>query len=169
MILSNLHIRWANRSLIAVQTALICTILVLVIQIATYNNQLTTMVTSGEVPKVPEVYVVQTKPLSWYAPVWTRDLRQPPFEPRPIKEVVKPKKPAPPAPPSVRLLGTVVEANKRFGLFVDSKNKLLVCRPNDTIDGYMVMAIERGKAEIKNQQRSAWLKMPEYDKHFGEN
>lgn len=93
------------------------------------------------------------------AVIWQRDLRQPL-----VDAVAQAEPPAPEPAPAVQLLGTAIEADRRYGLF-RLANQATVLRPvGAEVDGYSVIAIERGVARLRGGTREYELKVPWYDR-----
>lgn len=94
--------------------------------------------------------------LAWYAPLWERDLRQPPIPPAPVPE------PTPVIIPSEapRLVATFVDEQKRFAHLMDRDGKLLFKEINDEVAGYRVASIEPGRVELAAGTRTVWIEVP---------
>jgi len=101
----------------------------------------------------------RTMPLKWYAPIWQRDLRQPPIPP-PVKPALKPKKKSKPPPPLPRLLGTFVEDERRWAHFAGAGGKQRVLRTGAVIDRYTIVAIEPGRVQLQNADDLRWVEVP---------
>jgi len=92
------------------------------------------------------------------AVIWQRDLRQS------VVDAPPPRVTPPEAPKlAVQLIGTVIEPQRRFGLFVTGRNQTIVKRVGERVDGFEVVAIERGQATLRQGQREYTLKAPCYD------
>lgn len=98
--------------------------------------------------------------LSDLAIIWQRDLRQELYD-------------APAAPPpsvqrepalAIQLVGTVVEAEHRFGVFRLPDQTTVVKPVGADIAGYSILAIDRGRASLRHGQRDYELTVPWYDR-----
>lgn len=95
------------------------------------------------------------RPLSGYAPLWDRDLRQPLFESTATVE------PAPAAPPELPVLvGTIVEPGRRFAHLRTPDGRTLVRPVNARIESYEVMAIESGRVQLRHGSDAYWISVP---------
>ena len=113
--------------------------------------------------QAPVVVDVKSAPglsLDELAVIWQRDLRQPLVDPSP------PEPPKPPPPPrlAVRLLGTAVEADRRYGLLRLSNNTTVVRPVGAEVEGFEVVSIRRGWARLRNGAREYDLIVPWYDR-----
>jgi hypothetical protein len=98
--------------------------------------------------------------LAWYAPLWERDLRQPPIPPAPAPEPTQPVTPS----EAPRLVATFVDERSRFAHLMDRDGKLLFKEINDEIGGYRVAAIEPGRVELATGTRTLWIEVPKGQK-----
>lgn len=94
--------------------------------------------------------------LAWYAPLWERDLRQPPIPPAPVPEPTAPVVPS----EAPRLVATFVDERQRFAHLIDRDGKLLFKEINDEVAGYRVAAIEPGRVELEAGTRTMWIEVP---------
>lgn len=92
------------------------------------------------------------------AVVWQRDLRQPLFDAPPL-----PAKPPPETPPPMQLAGTAVEAQRRFAIFALEGNTV-VKEVGETVGGWEVLTVERGRARLRKGAREVDLTVPWYDR-----
>jgi hypothetical protein len=93
------------------------------------------------------------------AVIWQRDLRRPLFDPAPAPT----ERPAEPSL-AIRLLGTAVEADRRYGLFRLSNNHTTVRPVGSDVDGFEVVSIERGRARLRAGGRDYELLVPWYER-----
>ena len=91
------------------------------------------------------------------AVIWQRDLRQALVDPAPA---------APPPEPtlSVRLVGTAIEAEHRFGLFQLANSATVIKPVGAKVDGLEIVAIERGLARLRGGSREYELRVPWYER-----
>lgn len=105
---------------------------------------------------------IEDRSLSWYAPIWQRDLRRPPVDP--VVERAAPKRqPRKPEPLRLSLLGTVVEPDARYAVFRDGQGHIVVKRCRDEIDKFTIARIDRGRAELTRGDRTVVVKVPNYE------
>ncbi len=105
---------------------------------------------------------IEDRPLSWYAPIWQRDLRRPPVDP--VVERAAPKRqPRKPEPLRLSLLGTVVESDARYAVFRNGQGHIVVKRSRDEIDKFTIARIDRGRAELTRGDRTIVVKVPNYE------
>jgi len=100
------------------------------------------------------------RPLDELAGIWKRDLRQTLIDPPP-KETPKPK--PPPAPPPIelpRLLATFNEEGRSWGLFVDKHGAHRVHTTSQQIDGFDIVAVLPGAAELKRDDKQYQVSVP---------
>jgi len=97
------------------------------------------------------------KPVDWYAPIWQRDLRQPPIPPKLDKKANTPQAPPPSLP---RLLGTFVEPDTCWAHFLTSDGRMRVCKVNETIGTFRVVAVEPGRAQLALGADLHWVDVP---------
>jgi len=93
------------------------------------------------------------------AVIWQRDLHQPVVDPPP-KAVEKPPEPK----LTIQLVGTAVEAGRQFGVFQLANNRTVVQPVGATLEGYEIVAIERGRARVRSGGRTYDLQVPRYDR-----
>lgn len=112
---------------------------------------------SAEVP-IPDALAIVDR-LDAYAVIWQRDLRQPPFE----QVAAKSPEPAPAELPPLqaRLLGTAMELERRFAIFLNGQGQLQVKREGEVLDGMTVATIEPNRVLLTSSDREEWLKLPE--------
>lgn len=112
-----------------------------------------------QAPEKPKDADPRKPALSELAVIWQRDLRQPLFDPQPQS----PPAPPPERPVAIELLGTVVEARQRYGLFRLSDRRTVIRPVGGDVEGYSVVGIERGRAQLRRGAREVELKVPWYD------
>lgn len=93
------------------------------------------------------------------AVIWQRDLRQPV-----VDAVAKVEPPAPEPAPSVQLLGTAIESDRRYGLFRLANQTTVLRSVGTEVEGFAVIAIERGVARLRAGSHEYELKVPWYDR-----
>ncbi len=91
--------------------------------------------------------------------IWQRDLRQPLVDP-----VIKPVEAAPEPSPAIRLVGTAVENGRQYGVFQMPSNSLVVRAAGQRVEGYDIVAIRRGWAQLRSAGRSYELTVPWYER-----
>ena len=92
------------------------------------------------------------KDLSWYAPLWERDLKSLP---------AKPPTPAPtPQGPVPTLLATFVEPGARFVHLLDARGRLQFRAVGESVDRFVVAAVEPGRVQLQDDHERFWLEMP---------
>lgn len=101
-----------------------------------------------------------TRGLDWYAPLWERDLRQPPIPPTPAA----PQRPAAPRESLPKLVTTFVETDHRYAHFLDAQGKMRFCAVDERIGAYRVAAIESGRARLIDGAYDVWVEMPKPEK-----
>lgn len=87
--------------------------------------------------------------------IWQRDWRQP----------VVDRLPSPPpaeAPLAVQLVGTAVADPLRFALFRRADSSTIVKPVGASVDGYEIVAIERGRVRLRHGAREYDLRVPWY-------
>lgn len=90
--------------------------------------------------------------------VCRRNLRQPLTDaPAPVTT------PAPEQPLAIRLVGTAVEPDRRFGVFLLANNTTVLKEVGTSIDGYELIAVERGLAQLRRGERKIELRVPRYE------
>ena len=122
-------------------------------------------ITAADPPRPPTskptaIAEESSKPLEWYAVIWQRDLRQPPVPPKTDAEQQTPEPPPVPLP---KLLGTFVEQDDRWAHFVTDDGKTRICKLNDAIAAFRVLAIEPGRAQLANGADRHWVEVPKPD------
>lgn len=95
--------------------------------------------------------------LSWYAPLWQRDLKQPPI-PAVVAELRA--KPRPKPGPMPTLVATLVEPQARYAHFVDRSGKVELKGIDEFINEFRVRAIEPGRVQLQEGERVVWIEIP---------
>lgn len=157
------QIRRLNQGLLLTEILLVLAGIAVVGLVFRSRPALVTATSPTTAPATRPAAVVSNPALAWYAPIWTRDLRQPPIEPKPSGIAVAPQPAPPPPPPKIKLLGTVVEPGDCYGLFADEAGRLTLKRLDEHVGEYRVRQVERGKAQIEGPAGQVWLTMPDYD------
>ncbi len=107
----------------------------------------------------PETLASAALALPDLAVIWERDLHQPVVDP---PKVAKPKR-KPPPPPSVRLIGTVIEAERAFGIF-EERGTVQIKAIGESIGDYQIILVERGRAVIKAGDREVEIHVPWHER-----
>ena len=159
MVISNRLMRWINKSL-WLATALLflaCPLTALWFILEPHERPATQPVTrlaSAEMPSPVQDFSVQS--LESYAVIWQRDLRQPPIEP-----VVAGAQPRELPPLGAKLLGTAMETERCYAIFLNSKGLLKIRREGETLDEMTVAAIEHSRVLLTSSGREEWLELPQ--------
>ena len=95
--------------------------------------------------------------LDWYAPLWQRDLKQPPIPQNPTEPSPDPATAAGPVP---TLVATFVETQGRYAHLRDQSGRLRMKAIDEVIGRYRVAAIEPGKVQLQSGATSVWIEMP---------
>ena len=104
----------------------------------------------------------ELKPLSSYSPLWNRNLRQSPLPPT-IAETTTKQNQLQLQQLLPVLMGTFVEGTGGWAHLASPRNRLIVAKQNDVVDGYELVSIEPGKVQLQYGTDSFWLeiKQPE--------
>lgn len=94
--------------------------------------------------------------LAWYAPLWERDLRQPPIPPAPLAAPPG----AAPAQTMPRLVATFVEGGVRFAHFTDGNGRAQLKAIDESVGRFRVAAIEPGRVQLADGADAVWLEVP---------
>ena len=155
--------RWARPALLASQGALALAIAWAAYRVVIVPELTVSIRPVDSTPTSQPVPLVDAHPLAWYAPIWQRDLRQPPVDPAP-KAAPPKRKPKPkPEPVRVTLLGTIVERDQRYGVFRNEQGHIVVKRLRDEIDRFTIARIDRGRAELVRGSRIVRITVPGYE------
>jgi hypothetical protein len=111
-----------------------------------------------ESPSRDKVRPVSRHSLTDLAVIWQRDLRQPVVD-RPQESPERPPEPK----LAIQLVGTAVEAERCYGFFRLADTTTTVKAVGEVVDGFEIVAIERGRARLRNGDRGYELKVPRYD------
>ncbi len=157
---SGRSIRTASLALSTAQVLLIAAVLALAWRMVTRP---TPSSLNGEGPAAvtlasrdPAAPAADVAPLSAYAAIWQRDLRQPPFPPAPRKPQAKPEPPT----PLPTLLGTFREASRGWAHILAANGTGRVLGVGERIDAYTVIAIEPGRARLQRDGQTYWIETP---------
>lgn len=93
--------------------------------------------------------------LAWYAPLWQRDLKQPPIPRKAAKPTERPRE----SGPLPRLLATLVEPHARYAHLVDRSGKMQLKGIDEVIHQYRVRAIEPGRVQLQDGERLVWVEI----------
>ena len=88
-----------------------------------------------------------SEPLSAFAVIYRRDLRQPLYDPKPV--VAAPAAPPPPPKPEVDLVGTAVELGYTYAFLQTKAGKVKMMGIGEELDGLRVTAIADGSATVQ--------------------
>lgn len=117
----------------------------------TVDASVPTDASTGEPTSVPEQH-----DLAWYAPLWERDLKQPPFPP------MEEAKPAPtPTRPTPSVLATFVQREESYAHLIGQAGKAHLLAVDDSLDGYRLVAIEPGRVQLELGGDRFWVEMPQ--------
>ena len=94
--------------------------------------------------------------LATFAPLWQRDLRQPPIPPA-TPEPTPPSTPAPPRLP--KLLGTFLDDEGRWAQLAGPRDRPRMARVNEKIGKFTVASIEPGRLELRYRSQSYWIEI----------
>ncbi len=92
------------------------------------------------------------------AVIWSRDLRQPLFDPPPAPQKAAAAREAPRL--DIELVATAIEAEQRFAVFRLPDQSLAVRALGAELRGFEVRAIERGQATVARAGREWQLRVP---------
>lgn len=106
-------------------------------------------------PIVSETVAEVAHDLAWYAPLWERDLKQPPIPP----VVQRPTTPSTPVQLPV-LLATLVEPHGRYAHFQGRTGAAEMKGLDETIDRFKVRAIEPGRVQLEGDSGLVWVQIP---------
>ncbi len=99
--------------------------------------------------------------LAWYAPLWQRDLKQPPIPPAP-RRVAAPSKQRESLPV---LLATLIQDDSCFAHFRNRRGEAQLRAVSELIDTYEVLAIEAGRVQLRRGDDSLWVELPKENQH----
>ncbi len=94
--------------------------------------------------------------LAWYAPLWERDLKQPPIPP-PVSE---PQERSVDTGPLPTLLATLIEPEGRYAHFAGPSGRARLKSVDETIDRFRVRAIEPGRVQLEDNGQIIWVEIP---------
>lgn len=106
---------------------------------------------------VQEAEENQEHTLSWYAPLWQRDLKQPPIQPATSTE---PEGASAPSGPVPKLLATLVEPAGSYAHLIGRQGAVELKAVGDLIDGFRIAAIEPGRVQLDDGKRTIWIEVP---------
>ncbi|MBE7455112.1 MAG: hypothetical protein HS102_07875 [Planctomycetia bacterium] len=117
----------------------------------TVDASVPTDASTGEPASIPEHH-----DLTWYAPLWERDLKQPPLPP------TEEAKPVPtPARPAPSVLATFVQSEESYAHLVGRAGEAELLAVDDSLDGYRLVAIEPGRVQLELGGERFWVEMPQ--------
>lgn len=105
---------------------------------------------------VEEAEEDQAHALAWYAPLWERELKQPPIPPVVSAEPEDTPVPSGPVP---RLLATLVEPAGSYAHLIGRKGAVELKAVGDLVDGFRVTAIEPGRVQLDDGKRTIWIEV----------
>jgi hypothetical protein len=153
--------QWPSTGLLGVNTLLAGMVVWLAVsdtvEVSQVPNLETDPANAQVPPATPENMIYG---LSFYQPLWQRDLRQPPIPPSPPAPLE-----APPPPPPLelpRLVGTFVEAGAAYGHFEMRDGRTRIQSLDSKLEGYDVAAIQDGKAKLTHGSNEYWLEVPRH-------
>lgn len=91
--------------------------------------------------------------------IWRRDLRQALFDAAPVKNV-----PVEDPKLAIALVGTALESERSFGIFRLPNNRTVVRPVGAIVQGFEVVAVQRGLARLRDGSRVYELKVPWFDR-----
>ncbi|MCA9243882.1 MAG: hypothetical protein KDA32_08020 [Phycisphaerales bacterium] len=95
------------------------------------------------------------------AAIWSRDLRQPLFDPTPTPKPT-PKREEPKL--DIELVATAIEADRRFAVFRLPDQTLAVRAAGAELRGFEIQTVERGQVTLVRGDREWRLRVAWYDK-----
>ena len=95
--------------------------------------------------------------LAWYAPLWERDLKQPPIPPAVTEPPVERQEDSGPVP---TLLATLVEPDARYAHLRDPAGRVRLKQIDEAIGRFRVAAIEPGRVKLDDGRREVWIEVP---------
>lgn len=156
------QIRWIRYVLVVVQCGLVAGMSLLVHRLVADRDTLVLAPETQASAATPPNDTLEDRPLSWFAPIWQRDLRRPPVDPV-VKNPRKNKPIKKPEPLRLTLLGTVVEPDARYAVFRNGDGHIVVKRLHDEIDRYTIARIDRGRAELVQGTQTVAVTVPGYE------
>jgi len=97
--------------------------------------------------------------LAGYAPLWQRDLKQPPIprsnDEQPIRR--------PPSAPLPRLVATFMETGRGYAHLIDNSGHGRFAGVGDMVDEFQVMAIEQSRVQLQSGDRIEWISLLKED------
>jgi hypothetical protein len=96
--------------------------------------------------------------LPWYAPLWQRDLKQPPIPP--VVQQAEPPAPRPTGPTPV-LIATFVEDGRQYAQLAGPGGTTHMLGVGEEIDGLRVSRIEPGRVQLQEGDRTVWIELPD--------
>ncbi len=110
-------------------------------------------------PSITQMAAEYTSPkkheLAWYAPLWQRDLKQPPI-PSVAKQLIKREE----SGPTPTLIATLVEPKGRFAHLRGKTGRLQLKGIDEYVDDFQVRAIEPGRVQLQNGHGVFWVTIP---------
>lgn len=152
---SGSRLRWLHGLLTGAQGVLAVAAVFLLVITFTYETQQVVQADTDIVLPETDHEPDTLQPLTWYAPFWQRDFRQPPNP----QDAEQPQT-TPPPTELPQLLGTFVESGQRYGHFRTANGKTRVHPVGGTVDSCEIVAIESGRALLKRGDESYWIEVP---------
>jgi hypothetical protein len=151
--------RGAGKSSVAISVVVLLTAAVLVVDLCRPLDPWMPPTLDRQPDRQAEQEPRSTPVLSDLAVIWQRDLRQTVIHlPQP------PEQPKSEPKLAVQLVGTAIECDRQYGVFQLKDNRTVVKAVGDEVDGYRIVAIDRGRARLRNGEREYELKVPWYDR-----
>lgn len=148
-------LRRMSHMLRASEAMLIACIPVPVVAIALWPPLEPTLDLELSAPAASQQSAPVVRELAWYAPLWERDLAQPPI-PLPAPAPTPP----PPEGPKPALIATFVEANRGYAHLIGRDGQPRLLGLNDQIDGFLLAEVEPGRALLTRGDQEVWVEMP---------
>lgn len=148
-------LRRMSHMLRAVEAMLVACIPVSLVAIALWPPEAPTLDLELPAPTTSQQPAPVVRELAWYAPLWERDLAQPPIPPS-----APPPTPPPPEGPKPALIATFVEANRGYAHLIGLDGQPRLLGLNDSIDGFLLAHVEPGRARLTRGDQEVWVEMP---------
>ena len=126
--------------------------------VATYPRPPVTDARAADQTGEPAGEEEPNRALSWYSPLWERDLKQPPIPP--VIQQAKPQAPQPTGPAPV-LIATFVEDGRQYTQLASPNGTTHMLEVGEEIDGLRVSRIEPGRVQLEDGSRRFWIELPQ--------
>lgn len=141
----------------ALRTMLAAGVAAAVILATVHRPETPVLAEASTEPSAPTVTAQATHDLSWYAPLWQRDLKQLPV-PQKKADQSTPRNVA--SPPVPQLLATFVDARASYAHFKDHNGQVQLRGIDEVIDRYRVSSIEPGKVRLHDNAGDVLVEIP---------